>query len=72
MYCYKFCKLKTTNMETVTLCVVTFIGLYVRQSVNYTASAGRVLSYLPLGRFITHTQFILQNFLSLQNIDTLK
>lgn len=47
-------------METVTLCVVTFICLYVRQSVNCTASAGRVLSYLPLDRFITqlHTIYI--------------
>jgi len=60
MHCYKFCNLKTANMETVTLCVVTFICLYVRQSVNCTASASRVLSYLSIGRFITqpHTIYI--------------
>jgi len=45
-------------METVTLCVVTFVCLFIRQSVNCTASAGRVLSYLPLGRFITQPHTI--------------
>ena len=45
-------------METVTFCAVTFVRLHIRQSVNCTASADRVLSYLPLGTFITQPHTI--------------